>query len=396
MFTRKGSATIDGLRDFGYVFSYCLTSDTVMLMNSEFDYYLLTLDDGSGENCRMDKGRLPEKTGNSNSIPPYTLWMDYLDNGRLLYTSYSAHAIKVVALSTSELVDQFPLPEELHLSSSTFDGHFARYHAASQRIVAVYSTADEFVICAARSPEKALRVLGSLPIEGRAGGFAVENWDDLYLFNRQDDIDSQEFTVCFVLGDSYGRVRLPLPSGAIVTKYLMLNGNDLLILFNAESNTFGALLAHIDPDQWMGGGNILLKKGSDHLREVSLLSGAPQTGTLTSEAFFDPAQKDLWLLEFGAIRKCKLKRDEGHIKFEACGYMELREDFDSSREVVSTVALRGRALLRLVLNYATNSVEATVFVSPCRRTQYFWLLTQLAGHNELLPPDMVEVIDLLL
>jgi hypothetical protein len=108
MFTRKGSATIDGLRDFGYVFSYCLTSDTVMLMNSEFDYYLLTLDDGSGENCRMDKGRLPEKTGNSNSIPPYTLWMDYLDNGRLLYTSYSAHAIKVVALSTSELVDQFP------------------------------------------------------------------------------------------------------------------------------------------------------------------------------------------------------------------------------------------------------------------------------------------------
>jgi hypothetical protein len=74
----------------------------------------------------------------------------------------------------------------------------------------------------------------------------------------------------------------------------MLNGNDLLILFNAESNTFGALLAHIDPDQWMGGGNILLKKGSDHLREVSLLSGAPQTGTLTSEAFFDPAQKDLW------------------------------------------------------------------------------------------------------
>ena len=162
MLTKSSVVKLKGLETFGFIFSYCLDGDSVLLLTADFDYYLIQVSGKNDQNSTIIKGKLKERPSISNTIPAYSLWFDYNPQLGIIYTSLADKQIKIFNLLEGKQTHEISLPKDLDLSSEYFDCHFVKFDKESDSIFAGYGVNNSIVLFSIKVDTRECKRLGSL------------------------------------------------------------------------------------------------------------------------------------------------------------------------------------------------------------------------------------------
>lgn len=395
MLKKHFSTNLPKLEEQGHSFIYFLTEDSILSLSDDFTYTLLTIPSHSHPEVTMTHGRLPEPLVGKYQIPGYGSWFDCMAAAAIVYTSLADGCVKMFDLAANELIEAVSIPEACRPVAEGFDSHFVRYDDVSKQIVACYQTDGDLQVICGHVERKEFENIGhmAMPLQN-AGGLIVQRSKFGIVFGVQV-FDTEIFELGVIQCSKMIKVRFPLSQGILVVSAALVADSTLVVLFNEADDRYGSMILNLKCAEAIGLNTYHFSSTNEGLTKVALGHTSSAKGTLTGELFYNPEHNDLWYGLYGSIHNSKLIRSEGQLKFYSGKPLELNQSYKEDCDYYFSSALKGTSFAELTIDFNTGHMEGTIYQAACLRTQYYWILSQICSQNELMPTDIMEIIDLL-